>query len=295
MAVHSAIQPGVCAPTDAPAAPAPLEEVQQTLRQLDRRDWSLWVTAVVILVLLCVAIVSLSFPTLWRQEQVLSQEQIATGIKGLFGLVLLFAVFAIHQQYKMKQLRGKLQSQIAVVSEVNARAEAVERLSILDPLTSLFNRRFALEYLTGELTRCERNNHSLIIALIDLDNFKAANERLGRAAGNTILMQFGYHIKKAIRSADLPVYMENDQFLIILPECGVGDIYRPLERLRGCEVRHGDETIPVDFSVAWVQRRDGELADELLRRAEEGLKKQKNPIKVTSSNRAATPENTPAV
>src|SRR5438477_6198786 len=166
MAVHSAVQPGVCAAIDGTAASEPVDELQLTLRQLYRRNWSLWVTALVILFLLCVAILSLSFPALWGQEQVLSQEQIATGIKGLFGLVLLFAFFAIHQQYKMKQLRTKLQSQIAVVSDVNARAEAVERLSILDPVTGVFNQRFALEYLTGELSRCERNHLSLIVALI---------------------------------------------------------------------------------------------------------------------------------
>ena len=280
MAVHSAIQPGVCTPGAGTAPSVPLNDLQQTLRQLDRRDWSLWVTAVVILILLCVAILSLSFPLLWRQEQVLSQEQIAAGIKGLFALVLLFAVFAIHQQYRVKQLRSKLQTQIAVVSDVNARAEAVERLSILDAASGLFNRRFAVEYLTGELARCERDNHSLIIALISLDNSAAMNERFGGAAEDAILAQFGYHMKKAIRSADLPAHMGSHQFLIILPECGVGDVYRPLERLRGCEVRHGKATMPIDFCVAWVQRRDGELADQLLQRAAEALNKQKHPVKI---------------
>lgn len=266
-------------PVQEPAPPAALDELETTVRQLDRRDWSLWITAVLILLLLCFTIFSLSFPGPWRREEMLSEEQLSTGTKGLFALVVLFAFFAIHQQRKMKQLRNKLLTQIAALSDTKARAEMIERLSIIDPSTGLFNRRFATDYLPREIARCERDKQSLIVAMIDLDDFAGTKERYGADAGDAVIAQFSYHIKKSIRSADLPVRMGTDQFMLILPECGVSDVYRPLERLRGCEVQHGSNTIPVHFTVAWVQRRTDEPADELMRRGGEALYKQKHPTK----------------
>lgn len=258
-----------------PTSPAPVHELQKRLQQLDRRDWSLWSTAGIILILLCFAVLSLSFPALGRREEIFFQDKLDVAVRSLFALVLLFTLFALYQQYLIKQLRRQLQAQIAILSELNGRAETVERLLILDELTGLFNRRFAIEYLSREIARCERDNVLLIVVMIDLDDFKAINATYGRAAGDAVLQRFAHHIRKGIRSADLPVRVEGDQFLIILTGCGVDDVYRPLERLRGCEVQYEGNTIRVNFSVAWVQSRQGELAGELQSRAEEALHQQK--------------------
>lgn len=257
-----------------PFAP-PVRDLQHKLKQLDRRDWSLWSTAAIILILLCLAVFSLSYPALWRSDETFLQDRLAIAVRGLFGLVLSFTVFALYQQYLIKQLRGKLQAQIAVVGELYGRAETVERLSILDELTGLFNRRFAIEHLSHEIARCERENVPLIVVLIDLDDFKGINAVYGQAAGDEVLQRFALHIKQRIRSADLPVRMGADKFLIILSGCSVADVYRPLERLRGCEVQSGTNAIPVKFSLAWVQSRQGERYGELLSRAEEALNQQK--------------------
>jgi predicted signal transduction protein with EAL and GGDEF domain len=158
------------------ASPAPVHELQKSLKQLDRRDWWLWATALVILLLLCFAVFSLSIPALGQKEETFFREQLDIGVRGLFALVLLFTLFALYQQYLIKQLRNKLQGQIAVVSDLHGRAETFERLSVLDPLTGLFNRRFAIEYLPREIARCQRSNLPLITALIDLDDFKQVND-----------------------------------------------------------------------------------------------------------------------
>jgi diguanylate cyclase (GGDEF)-like protein len=258
-----------------PISAPPVHDLQHKLKQLDRRDWSLWSTAAIILILLWVAVFSLSFPALWRPDETVFQERLSSAVRGLFGLVLLFTLFALYQQYLIKQLRNKLQAQIAVMGELHGRAETVERLSILDELTGLFNRRFAIEHLSHEIARCEREDVSLIVVLIDLDDFKGINAVYGQAAGDEVLQRFAQHIKKGIRSADLPVRMGGDKFLIILAGCSVADVYRPLERLRGCEVQSGTNTIPLKFSLAWVQSRQGERYGELLSRAEEALNQQK--------------------
>jgi diguanylate cyclase (GGDEF)-like protein len=258
---------------DESRVPAPIRDLQKSLKQLDRRDWWLWATAAVILLLLCTAVFSL---TGFRGEEIFFRDQVDIGIRGLFAMVLIFTLFALYQQFLIKQLRSKLQAQIVVVGELHGRAETFERLSILDPLTGLFNRRFAIEYLPREIARCERSKQSLVVIMMDLDGFKEINDSLGHAAGDAALEGFARHIKKATRSADLPVRMGGDEFMIILPECGIEDVFRPIERIRGCEVPYGDGTLSVKFSVGWAQHRRGELPAELLRRADEALYAQKH-------------------
>lgn len=275
-ATETAFRPTVLSDGQQPAAtPAPLRDLQNSLKQLERRDWWLWVTAAIILLLLCAAIFSLSFPAGWR-EQIFFYDQLDIGVRGLFAMVLIFTLFALYQQYLIKHLRSKLQAQMAVVGELHGRAETFERLSILDPLTGLFNRRFAIEYLPREIARCERVNQSLVVIMLDLDGFKEINDSLGHGAGDVALEGFARHLKKAIRSADLPVRLGGDEFMIILAECGLEDVYRPIERMRGCEVDYEGSTIAVNFSVGWAQHRRGELAAELLQRADEALYAQKH-------------------
>ncbi len=258
------------------ATTATIDDLQQTSAELDHRELSLWMTTISVLVLLCAVIFLMAFPHVWARQQFVNQEQLEPLMKGLFGVVIIFALFVLYRQRATKQLRKKLQTQIAAVAEAHGRTETVERLAILDPLTGLFNRRFVDEHLPREIARCDRDNQPLIVAIIELDNFTTTVDRYGMAAGDAVLGEFAHHIKKAIRSADLAVRIEGNKFLLILPECAVRDVYRPLERLHGCAVRQGAESIPVHITVAWVQRREKEPAFDLLRRAEEALEKQKH-------------------
>ncbi len=195
-------------------------------------------------------------------------------MKGLFALVLLFAGFALYQQYLVKRLRATLQDKIAALSEIHGRAETFERLCILDSLTGLFNRRFAVEYLPREIGRCDRTDQSLTVLMIELD-VERIDESFGPGAGDAALADFATHIKKAIRSADLPVRMGRDQFMVILPECGLDEVSKPIQRMRGRVCRHAGQNIPLDFSLGCVEHKRGESAGELLERADAALYTQK--------------------
>ena len=253
----------------------PVQELQRSLKQLDRRDWSLWSVAAVVLVLLCVTIVSLTIPTPWRGEDIFFRDRLDIAVRGLLALVLLFTTFVIYQQYLIKQLRHKLQSELIIISELYGRTETVDRLSILDELTGLFNRHFAIEYLSHEIARSQRDGSSLTVLMIELDDLSAINERFGRATVDSVLRGFSLHLKKCIRSADLPVRLGEDEFLVILPGCSSDEVCRPLQRIQRCKVEHEEHTIRVEFSFGSAQSRQGELVGELLGRAEEAMYRQR--------------------
>jgi len=256
--------------------PAEVLNIKASLKQLDRRDWGLWITATIILLLLCFTVFTLSTPSLQLEDRWAVHDQIAIGLRGLLALVLLFCVFALYQQYLIKRLRTKLQEQIAVVTELHSRAETFERLAILDPLTGLFNRRFAYEHLPREIARADRNGLPLIILMIDLDDFKTVNDTYGHAAGDAALETFARHIKRAIRSADLPVRMGGDEFLVALPDCSPEQLDGPLKRIHGCTLEYDGKHIEVNFSVGIAQHQKGDSVAQLLERADASMYEMKH-------------------
>lgn len=272
--------------------PAEVARLKATLRQLDRREWGLWGTAIIILLLLCFAVYSFTVPPVPMPDHWLVQDQLAIGVRALLALVLLFCVFAIYQQYLIKNLRTKLHDQITVVTDLHTRADTFERLAILDPLTGLFNRRFAYEYLPREIARAERLAAPFIVVMLDLDGFKVINDKYGHAAGDAALEAFAGRVKRAIRSSDFPVRMGGDEFLIALPDCTRDHLNGPLNRIHGCAVEHDGHRVEINFSVGIAEHVKGQSIAELLERADEAMYKMK-PNRLTNDSRiagAARPE-----
>lgn len=99
------------------------------------------------------------------------------------------------------------------------RAYTKEReLSRIDPLTRLLNLRGFLEVAEREIERQKRYGGYLTFALIDLDNFKMVNDRLGHAEGNNMLEVISSIIKNNTRSTDVIVRLGGDEFGILFPQ-----------------------------------------------------------------------------
>jgi diguanylate cyclase (GGDEF)-like protein len=96
--------------------------------------------------------------------------------------------------------------------------EINRELSIKDPLTGLYNRRFAMEFLTKELEKAKRYKKHLSLVMADLDNFKKINDTCGHAIGDMCLKTFANILLKHLRSADIAVRWGGEEFLLVLPE-----------------------------------------------------------------------------
>ena len=160
------LRPSEAAPCDNPI------ELRQGLNALDRKNWWHWWNTVLVIMLLMGAVVALSLPKNFRDDNFSSWLELDLTVRGLLSLVLVFNVYMLYQQHLLRQLRNHLADQIEVATEQRARAEAFYELAILDPLTGLYNRRFSNERLRTEIARADRVGHSLIVLLLDLDNFK---------------------------------------------------------------------------------------------------------------------------
>jgi diguanylate cyclase (GGDEF)-like protein len=271
---------------DSNAASLQPEAFREHMRKLDRRQWWLWSSAVLILVLLTIAVASFAFPAMLNLE---SLEQgfysfyLNQAIRALVGIVLVFAVYVVYQQTMIIRMRNQLADQIQSLAKVQTLTDEVYKLAALDQLTGLYNRRSGEQRLAEEISRAVRHERPLTILLADLDGLKQINDRLGHAAGDLVLKGFSERLRKAIRGSDLAVRLGGDEFLVLLPECRADEVRHVLNRLDGLEVEYDGAKIPVRFSRGWTDYKPGETAEELLRRGDEALYENKRAGKQPAS------------
>ena len=240
-------------------------EIGHRLHKVERRDWWLWGTAVLIMLLLASAVCLLSFLSPWREKNTLFYWQLDSAARGLVALILLFSLFALHQQIIIKRLRRQLAEEMAKTTE------QFKELAVLDPLTGLYNRRGVTELLSAEMARADRQGYTLTALMLDLNRLKQINDSYGHSAGDLALVEFARQLRKAIRSSDLPARVGGDEFLVLLPECTAAEVVHALDRMRGLEFEASGNRVPVTFAAGWVEYRPGESPEHFLERADQAL------------------------
>lgn len=95
----------------------------------------------------------------------------------------------------------------------------LERLTQLDPMTHLFNRRSMERFLTRELKVAKRRNTHLSLAYFDIDDFKKINDTEGHNKGDQVILYFSNLMLHNVREVDIPCRAGGDEFCLILPEC----------------------------------------------------------------------------
>jgi diguanylate cyclase (GGDEF)-like protein len=253
-----------------------MHKIQEALARLERRDWWLWWAAVVVMLLLTVAVVTISLPALMADPHSFFQFNLEQAVRGLVGMVLLFNTYTIYQQVLIKRLRAQLASQLEMLASLRLRANEYHKLAMIDPLTGLYNRRFAEHRLKAEVDRSKRYGHTLTVVLIDLDGFKQINDKHGHLAGDVVLKEFGLRLSHSIRVSDLAVRMGGDEFLVLLPECPADQVPSLLKRLSSQEVQYRGENIPVHFSAGFAGYDPRQTSEQLLECADRALYEQKN-------------------
>ena len=271
------------------------EAFRENLRRLDRRQWWLWSSTMLVLILLTIAVASFAFPAMLNREQGTYSLYLNQSVRALVGIVLLFAVYLVYQQTMIMRIRDQISDQMNSLAKVESLTNEVYKLAALDQLTGLYNRRSGEQRLAEEISRAVRHERPLTVLLMDLDGLKQINDRLGHAAGDLVLKGFADRLQRAIRGSDLAVRIGGDEFMVLLPECRADEVRHVVARVEGLEVEHAVERILCRFSRGWTDYRAGETAEELLKRADEALYANKRAGKQTQQNSAAVPTTVPSL
>jgi diguanylate cyclase (GGDEF)-like protein len=253
-------------------------QFRHTFRAINRKVWWHWWNAFLVIMLLMGTIISLTIPNTLSVGDSTYQIELTSAVRGLLGLVLIFNVYSLYQQYLLGKLRIDLAKQVELTVEQEERADTFHELAFLDHLTGLYNRRYGDEHLRREIARAERTGDPFTVLLLDLDHFKEINDEFGHSAGDRVLQEFAHRLSSAIRGSDIAVRFGGDEFLVILIECPPDKIEIVLSRLRNFEIEMNNEKIPVSCSSGWTQVLPGDTAEDLIKRADVALYAQKKAI-----------------
>jgi diguanylate cyclase (GGDEF)-like protein len=155
----------------------------------------------------------------------------------------------------------------------NARRYTEARaLADLDGLTGLHNRRFFHETLAREVARAQRYHRRLGLIVLDLDDFKAINDRVGHLAGDAVLAETAARILSVVRTAEIPCRVGGDEFGIVLPESTREDAEQLAGRIaRAIGARPIGAAGTLSLSAGVAELRAGDRPNDLFERADEAL------------------------
>ena len=155
--------------------------------------------------------------------------------------------------------------------------QSLRDLSVRDPLTGLFNRRYLAESLGREMARSKRRGLPLAVMAFDLDRFKDFNDTYGHPAGDAVLVAFGRLLQTHSRSEDIACRLGGEEFVLILPEMDIGVALRRagelMAVLAGLDVMHEGTLLPkltTSIGVA-VFPEHAAAPDALLAQADQAL------------------------
>lgn len=182
-----------------------------------------------------------------------------------------------------------------MVSRLKLSRQELERLSVTDSLTGLYNRRHLLETLDRELRRSHRHDHAFAIMMIDVDHFKQFNDTYGHQAGDDVLIRVGAVLSGAIREVDYAARYGGEEFLVLMPETEAAVAVDAAERIRErmqeeAFAVHGERpSVTLTIGVAEFPA-DGDTPDAVIASADNALyaAKKAGRNRVTRSSDAQT-------
>ena len=132
------------------------------------------------------------------------------------------------------ELALRLRTQLRRKRESDTLRQAVDedlRLAVIDPLTGLYNRRYAMAHLKRVSTRAAETGRGFAVMVADLDRFKDINDRYGHPAGDAVLVEVAKRLCDNLRGNDLVARIGGEEFLVAMPDCDLTEGRVTAERL----------------------------------------------------------------
>ena len=200
------------------------------------------------------------------------------------------AADVVCRPYPVAEIAMRIRTQLARKKRADRMRDTLEtglRLAVIDPLTGLHNRRFGLNHLDQVATRCRAQGVCAGVLLVDVDHFKAVNDRHGHQAGDHVLATIAKTLHEGLRDADMVFRIGGEEFLVVLPGSGPNEARMVAERLRravetAIVTLEDGTSVPVTISVgvgmlgdkADASRRALAVADRALYAAKEAGRNQ---------------------
>jgi two-component system cell cycle response regulator len=152
-------------------------------------------------------------------------------------------------------------------------------LALIDPLTSVYNRRYLMAHLDELMSRTAEGHAGPSLLMLDIDYFKRVNDTHGHAGGDAVLRDVAARIQRHVRGFDLVARFGGEEFVVVMPDTGLPVATMVAERLRNMigdePVTQGDGapaiSVTVSIGIAVSRESGGDSATALLQRADKAL------------------------
>jgi len=193
-----------------------------------------------------------------KTVEILSYFEIDAGNMKPYSQLLIDANEAlgkmnISYEQLILELKRSKESVETLAIELQSANEKLRELATKDGLSGLYNHRYFQEALEKEINRSLRNETTLSLVLLDIDNFKKVNDQYGHQVGDTVLKRIAAILQKTVRDSDLLARYGGEEFAVILPETDMKGGALLAERLRrgveAEEITSDEYTIQVTISL----------------------------------------------
>ncbi len=177
--------------------------------------------------------------------------------------------------------RGEVQTRLhRANTELAAALAKIDALGNHDALTGVLNRRALVETLEWELLRAKRTGHPFCFAIVDLDHFRAINEKYGSTAGDMVLKTMSDASIKLLRALDRFGRIGGEEFGIVLPatwlDHGMIAMSRLTKAIDACNWDHIATDLKLTFSAGITTNAVDDTAESMMQRAEKALRQAKS-------------------
>jgi diguanylate cyclase (GGDEF)-like protein len=242
------------------------QQAASSLQQIGRGEWWLWLCAALVTMLSAVAFLLSSFSSNFRHSEHFYEIRSDQARWGTLCLLLLFNGWQVYRQRNFRRQRKQF-------TELNAGAQpgSYSDPSGVDQVTGLPTQAFLEQQLGKEIARAKRQNSALSLATVHIEEFAEVSQRYGPSATDQALKELARRLKRACRGSDFAVRVSNDDFLLVLPECGLGEVKLVLNRLGTLDMNCGGRKISLAYTTGWVDYQPGDLPGDLVKRAAQML------------------------
>ena len=179
-----------------------------------------------------------------------------------------------------RKLRDSNDKLAKAMREVEAAMSLVQEQAIHDELTGLYNRRYLLAAVDGEVRRAERSNDRFCVLLLDIDHFKRINDTFGHLAGDHVLTLFSQAVSAQLRVIDCFGRYGGEESVLLMPQTDLNGATLAAERLRCVIEQTNFDTVQsgtsISVSIGVAEFFDGESVAQLIARADLALYSAKN-------------------
>lgn len=128
------------------------------------------------------------------------------------------------------------------------------RAAVVDPLTGLYNRRYAMPHVARIAERAQQTGRAFAVMILDLDRFKSVNDTWGHAVGDAVLVDVATRLRDNLRPVDMVARIGGEEFLVVLPDTPLAQAEIAAERLRHVIAERpvsitGGPDVPVTISI----------------------------------------------